>query len=69
MVSSFLEDNFAKYISDTFTALMEDELDDISNGKREYSKTLKDFYIPFQKEIKEKTNLQKLQIWEKPLVI
>ena len=59
VVSSFLEDNFANYISDTFTAEMEDELDDISNGKREYVKTLKDFYIPFQKEVKEKDKLAK----------
>jgi len=59
VVSSFLENNFANYISDTFTAEMEDELDDISNGKRDYVKTLSDFYIPFQKEIKEKDKLAK----------
>lgn len=59
VVSSFLENNFSEYISDTFTAEMEDELDDISNGKREYEKTLKDFYIPFQKDIKEKDKLAK----------
>ena len=52
VVSSFLEKNFGDYISDTFTAEMEDELDDIANGKREYAKTLKDFYTPFSKEIK-----------------
>jgi DNA topoisomerase-1 len=59
VVSTFLENNFSNYISDTFTAEMEDELDDISNGKREYAKTLKDFYIPFQKDIKEKDKLAK----------
>ena len=59
VVSSFLENNFANYISDTFTAEMEDELDDISNGKREYVKTLKDFYIPFKKEVKLKEKLEK----------
>ncbi len=59
VVSTFLEENFAQYISDTFTAEMEDELDDISNGKRDYVKTLKDFYIPFQKEVKEKDKLAK----------
>ena len=60
VVSSFLENNFAKYISDTFTAEMEDELDDISNGKRDYVKTLKDFYTPFQKEVKEKDKMEKV---------
>jgi DNA topoisomerase-1 len=52
VVSTFLEDNFPTYISDTFTAEMEDELDDIATGKREYVKTLKDFYTPFLKEVK-----------------
>ncbi len=60
VVSTFLENNFANYISDTFTAEMEQELDDISNGKREYAKTLKDFYGPFQKEIKSKESIEKL---------
>ncbi len=59
VVSSFLEDNFASYISDSFTAELEDQLDDISNGKRNYEKTLKDFYTPFSKEIKEKEKLEK----------
>lgn len=59
VVSSFLENNFKEYISDTFTAELEDELDDISNGVREYEKTLKDFYIPFQKDLKEKDKLAK----------
>ncbi len=59
VVSTFLENNFGEYISDTFTAEMEDELDDIANGKREYIKTLKDFYIPFQKDVKEKDKLAK----------
>jgi DNA topoisomerase-1 len=54
VVSTFLEDNFPTYISDSFTAEMEDELDEIAEGKREYVKTLSDFYKPFLKDIKEK---------------
>ena len=60
VVSTFLENNFANYISDTFTAEMEDELDDIATGKREYLKTLKDFYGPFAKEVKEKNKIEKV---------
>ena len=52
VVSSFLEEYFPTYIGDTFTAEMEDELDDIANGTREYVKTLSDFYGPFLKEVK-----------------
>ena len=54
VVSTFLEEYFPTYISDTFTAEMEDELDDIANGTREYVKTLSDFYGPFLKEVKAK---------------
>ncbi len=60
VVSSFLEANFGKYISDSFTAEMEDELDDIANGKRTYLKTLKDFYTPFIKDVKAKDKIAKV---------
>lgn len=60
VVSSFLEDNFSTYIGDDFTAKMEDNLDEIAQGKREYLKTLKDFYTPFQKEINDKDKLEKI---------
>lgn len=52
VVSDFLENNFAEYISDSFTAEMENKLDEIAEGKREYEKMLKDFYGPFSKEVK-----------------
>lgn len=54
VVSDFLEKNFAKYISDSFTAEMENELDEIAEGKRKYEKMLGDFYKPFSKDVKEK---------------
>jgi DNA topoisomerase-1 len=53
-VSSFLEANFPEYISDTFTAEMENNLDEIAEGKRTYKKTLEDFYKPFIKDVKQK---------------
>lgn len=59
VVSSFLENNFADYISDGFTAEMEDKLDLIAEGKEDYVKMLTDFYKPFQKEIKIKDKLDK----------
>jgi len=60
VVSTFLEKNFTKYISDSFTAELEDELDEIASGKREYEKTLKDFYKPFTKDIKSKEKIEKI---------
>ena len=59
VVSSFLEEYFPTYISDTFTAEMENELDEIANGERTYIKTLTDFYGPFLKEVKLKDKLAK----------
>ncbi len=54
VVSTFLENNFGEYISDSFTAEMENKLDEIAEGKRKYEKMLGDFYKPFLKELKEK---------------
>ena len=59
VVSGFLEQHFPSYIGDTFTAEMEDKLDDIALGTREYEKTLRDFYTPFKKDVKSKEKLDK----------
>ncbi len=60
VVSTFIETNFAEYISDTFTAEMENELDEISEGTRKYEKTLRDFYTPFKKAVKGKEKIPKI---------
>lgn len=60
VVISFLEKNFGNIIADSFTAEMEDELDEIAKGKREYEKTLSDFYKPFSKQVKEKSSAEKI---------
>ena len=60
VVSSFLEKNFAEYISDSFTAEMEDKLDLIALGKEEYLKTLKTFYKPFLADVKSKEKMDKV---------
>ncbi len=52
VVGDFVEKNFMDYISDSFTSEMENKLDEIARGEREYVKTLKEFYTPFSKEIK-----------------
>ncbi len=65
VVSTFLENNFMQYISDTFTAEMEDKLDEIAEGKREYVKTLSDFYGPFSKDVHDKESLDKITTLEK----
>lgn len=60
VVSTFLENNFADIISDSFTAGMEEDLDEIAEGKKDYTKTLEAFYGPFQKLVKSKDDLVKV---------
>ncbi|MCX6719469.1 MAG: DNA topoisomerase, partial [Candidatus Taylorbacteria bacterium] len=60
VVSSFLEEYFSTYIGDTFTAEMENELDDIANGTRNYFDTLNGFYKPFHKDVESKEKLAKV---------
>jgi DNA topoisomerase-1 len=59
VVSSFLEDHFAEYISDDFTANMETQLDEIASGERKYEPTLQEFYDGFQEKLKEKEDIDK----------
>ena len=60
VVSTFIENNFGDYISDTFTSEMEDRLDAIAEGTGAYEKTLKDFYGPFAKAVKAKDSIDKI---------
>lgn len=59
VVSGWLEEHFPKYVGDTFTAEMEDELDEIARGERGYKETLTTFYVPFEKEVRAKDKLPK----------
>lgn len=65
VVSGFLEQHFGAYISDEFTAKMEDELDSVANGELTYEKTLTDFYKPFHSAVKEKQSIEKATTLEK----
>ncbi|MDO8565586.1 MAG: type I DNA topoisomerase [Candidatus Moranbacteria bacterium] len=60
VVDDFLFKHFEDIVSETFTADMENKLDDIANGEREYEKTLRDFYTPFAREVKSKDKVEKV---------
>ena len=60
VVSTFLEAHFNEYIDDNFTSAMENKLDEIAYGERDYAKTLKEFYTPFTKAVTSKEDIEKL---------
>ncbi len=48
LVTTFLENFFQKYVEYDFTAKLEDQLDDISAGERDWLKVMAEFWAPFQ---------------------
>ncbi|USO00611.1 MAG: type I DNA topoisomerase [Alphaproteobacteria bacterium] len=57
LVSAFLKSHFSLYVQDEFTSELENELDLVSNGEKEWKKLLKDFWNEFKLKIHESTNL------------
>tara|TARA_B100000686_G_C16692115_1_gene918317 strand:+ start:40 stop:1473 length:1434 start_codon:yes stop_codon:yes gene_type:complete len=53
LVTDLLVENFPDILTSDFTANMEDKLDLIEEGKTEWVMALKDFYVPFEKDLKE----------------
>jgi len=56
IVNKFLTEHFTKYVDYDFTAHLEDELDEISRGEREWVPVMEEFWGPFKElvETKEK---------------
>ena len=57
IVNGQLTRHFASIINVEFTARMEEELDEIGSGKREWVDVLKGFYTPFDESLKSATEL------------
>lgn len=54
LVNGFLTSHFNHYVDYGFTARLEEELDDISNGEREWVPVLKEFWKDFSRTLKSK---------------
>lgn len=66
IVTKILIENFPEIIDIKFTAGMENKLDNIAENKLTYLKMLKDFYLPFEKNLNEKTkSVEKINLEEK----
>jgi len=51
LVTDYLMENFTRVMDYSFTAEMEKDFDEIAEGNKDWSKSLKQFYGPFHKEI------------------
>ena len=66
-VTEILEKNFANIVDVSFTANMEEKLDEVAEGHTDWQKLLSDFYFPFLEQIEEgKTKILSLKT-AKPL--
>jgi len=61
-VNDFLVKNFSEIDDIPFTAGMEDSLDEIAHGKKEWAPMMKEFYAPFEKKLTEVEGAERVAI-------
>jgi len=67
VVNDLLVKHFPNIVDINFTAKMEEDLDKIAQGKEKWVKIIKEFYIPFAKNIKDKEKeIDKKELTEEP---
>ncbi len=67
VVNDLLVEHFPKIVDADFTADMENELDEIAEGKAEWKKVIADFYKPFNENLEKKYDeVDKKDYTEKP---
>ena len=67
VVNRFLSEHFARYVDYDFTAKMEDELDEVANGRAEWRPVLHEFWNHFNHQLLEKQNIKRQEITQEPL--
>ena len=50
IVNNFLTEHFRQYVDYEFTANLEDELDNVSRGEKDWIPLLRDFWVPFKEQ-------------------
>ncbi|MDD5279820.1 type I DNA topoisomerase [Acidithiobacillus sp.] len=61
VVGRFLSNHFERYVDYNFTAGMEDELDAISRGEKQWRPVLNEFWGPFRSLLDEKANVSRAE--------
>jgi DNA topoisomerase-1 len=67
VVNKFLTEHFAHWVDYAFTAKLEDELDDISNGKEEWVPVLERFWKDFSAQVLEKESVSRKDVTQEVL--
>lgn len=60
LVNDFLVENFTSVVDYSFTANIEEEFDDIAEGKMEWHKMIKSFYLGFHKKVEDTFTVKKV---------
>lgn len=67
VVTRFLTEHFTRYVDYSFTANLENELDEISDGKRDWVPVLGSFWDGFHKLIEEKQSIDRKDVTQEVL--
>jgi DNA topoisomerase-1 len=62
IVNKFLTEHFAQYVDYNFTARLEDQLDEIASGHREWLPVMQAFWDGFSKQIAEKESISRAEV-------
>ncbi|PCH57418.1 MAG: DNA topoisomerase I [Legionellales bacterium] len=68
VVSNFLSKYLTQYVDYDFTAKLEDSLDDVANGKKDWLKLLKNFWQPFIDKVNDiEANVQRKDVTQEKI--
>jgi DNA topoisomerase I len=67
VVNKFLTEHFAHWVDYDFTAKLEDELDDISNGKEDWLPVLERFWKDFSAQVGEKESVSRKDVTQEQM--
>ncbi len=67
VVNKFLTEHFTRYVDYDFTAKLEDQLDIIATGEKEWIPVLADFWKGFSQQIEEKKNIERKDLTHEQL--
>ena len=61
-VTDMMAENFPDIVDIKFTASMEEKLDDIENGDKDWIKVISDFYGPFKKTLDKASQIERVKV-------